>query len=401
MLLDVDEVLLGPQVVELVADVVAALDERVAEHVLGAEEDLDGVRELDLPAATGLDLVELQLIAATDPTTLGVSAGTDGSAGFVTFRSSAGTGGTLTANRLAHMLGDSAEIVVVDRDGAVIESGGDIDATIFPRSTLKPFQAIAALRSGAELDGVELVLASASHCGSHRHTDAVEAMLAHDGLGVSELGCPPAWPLGYSEKADRIAKGEDRQRVTMNCSGKHAAFLRACVVNGWDTANYLEPHHPLQARIREVVEEFTGATELWPAVDGCGAPLYGMSLRALGTGIARVTDGHDANAVKLVSAIRDNAWALDGAGRDNTRVIEATGCVAKIGAEGVLIIARDGIAVALKCLDGSDRANTAVAVTLLARHGVIERSVAEALIEELVEPITGGDEIVGRLTVSV
>lgn len=291
--------------------------------------------------------------------------------------------------------------VVVDRNGSVLESGGDIDATIFPRSTLKPFQAVAALRAGAVLNGVELVLATASHCGSHRHTDAVEVMLAHDGLGVEDLGCPPAWPLGYNEKADRIAKGEGPQCLTMNCSGKHAAFLRACVANGWDTSNYLEPHHPLQTLIRDVVEEFTGTTELWPAVDGCGAPLFGLSLHALGTGIARVTDGHDPDAERVVGAIRENAWALDGVGRDNTRVIEATDAIAKIGAEGVLIIARDGIAVAIKCLDGSQRANTAAAVTLLARHGVIDRSVAESLIDELVEPITGGDEIVGRLTVSV
>lgn len=291
--------------------------------------------------------------------------------------------------------------VIIDRDGVVIESGGDIDATIFPRSTLKPFQAIATLRAGAELEGVELVLASASHCGSHRHTDAIGAMLAKDSLGERDLGCPPAWPLGYNDKAERIARGEGPQRITMNCSGKHAAFLRACVANGWDTTNYLEPHHPLQTLIRSVVEEFTGTTELWPAVDGCGAPLLGMSLRALGTGIARVTDGHDANAECLVDEIRANAWALDGVGRDNTRVIEATDAIAKLGAEGVLIIAREGIAVAMKCLDGSQRANTAVAVTLLARHGVIDRSVAEDLINELVEPITGGDEVVGRLTVSV
>jgi L-asparaginase II len=291
--------------------------------------------------------------------------------------------------------------VVIDRDGSVIESGGDIDATIFPRSTIKPFQAIAVLRAGAKLGGVELVLASASHCGSMQHTDAVAAMLAGDNLGADDLGCPPDWPLGYNEKAERIARDQGPQRVTMNCSGKHAAFLRACVANGWDTATYLDPHHPLQALIREVVEEFTGTTELWPAVDGCGAPLYGMSLRALGTGIARVTDGHDADADRLVDAIRENAWALDGVGRDNTRVIEATDAIAKIGAEGVLIIARDGIAVAIKCLDGSQRGNTSVAVTLLARHGVIDRAVAESLIDELVAPVSGGSEIVGRLTVSV
>ena len=78
--------------------------------------------------------------------------------------------------------------VVIDREGSVIESGGDIDATIFPRSTIKPLQAIAALRAGASLDGVELVLASASQCGSHRHTDAVQSMLTHDHLGLRRHG---------------------------------------------------------------------------------------------------------------------------------------------------------------------------------------------------------------------
>jgi len=291
--------------------------------------------------------------------------------------------------------------VVIDASGSVLESGGDIDAIIFPRSTLKPLQAVALLRAGAELEGVDLVLASASHCGSHRHTEAVEEMLAHDGLSVENLGCPPQWPLGVSDKADRLALGESPQRVTMNCSGKHAAFLRTCVANGWDTAGYLDPNHPLQQRIKSVIEEFTGTTELWPAVDGCGAPLFGMSLRALGTGLARMSDGTDADATKLVDAIRENPWALDGPGRDNTRVIEETGTIAKIGAEGVLLAARDGIAVVIKCLDGSQRPNTAVAVTLLERHGVISSHSRDTLIRDLVEPIMGGDALVGALTVSV
>lgn len=291
--------------------------------------------------------------------------------------------------------------VVIDAAGNVLESGGDIDAVIFPRSTLKPLQAVALLRAGADLNGVDLVLSSASHCGSHRHTDHVESMLKHDGLSVDDLGCPAQWPLGVSDKADRIAKGEKAQRVTMNCSGKHAGFLRTCVTNGWDTTTYLEPSHPLQVKIREVVEEFTGTTELWPAVDGCGAPLYGMSLRALGTGLARMSDGSDPDATKLVEAIREHPWALDGPGRDNTRVIEVTGTIAKIGAEGVLLAARDGIAVVIKCLDGSQRPNTAVAVTLLERHGVIDATARDTLITQLVEPVTGGDSVVGSLSVSV
>ena len=291
--------------------------------------------------------------------------------------------------------------VVINAAGEILDSGGDVDATIFPRSTLKPLQAVALLRAGADLEGVDLVLSTASHCGSHRHTDHVESMLARDRLTIDDLGCPAQWPLGVSDKADRIAKGEKPQRITMNCSGKHAGFLRACIANGWDTTTYLEATHPLQVMIREVIEEFTGTTELWPATDGCGAPLYGLSLRALGTGLARMSDGTDPAATKLVEAVRGNPWALDGPGRDNTRVIEVTGAIAKIGAEGVLLAARDGIAVVIKCLDGSQRPNTAVAVNLLERHGVIDAAARDTLIRELVEPVTGGDAIVGSLTVSI
>lgn len=292
--------------------------------------------------------------------------------------------------------------VVVAADGSVLQHYGDVHATIFPRSTLKPMQAVAALRAGADISGVELVLSTASHCGSYRHTDVVNGMLAHDHLSPADLGCPAQWPLGYNEKAERIAAGETAHSITMNCSGKHAAFLRACVVNGWDTTGYLDPAHPLQVLIRSTVEEFTGTTELWPAIDGCGAPLYGMSLVNLATGISRITGGYDPDATRLFEAVRANPWGIDGAGRDNTRVIEATGGLAKLGAEGVVIVGMpSGVAVAVKCLDGSQRPTTAVALTLLVRAGEIAEAQAADLIAELADPITGGHSIVGQLTVAL
>jgi L-asparaginase II len=66
-----------------------------------------------------------------------------------------------------------------------------------------------------------------------------------------------------------------------------------------------------------------------------------------------------------------------------------------------LLAARDGIAVVIKCLDGSQRPNTAVAVTLLERHGVIDAAARDTLISQLVEPITGGSAVVGKLAVSI
>jgi L-asparaginase II len=74
----------------------------------------------------------------------------------------------------------------------------------------------------------------------------------------------------------------------MNCSGKHAAMLLTCRTAGWDTAGYLDPAHPLQAQIRELVERLTGERVAATAVDGCGAPVYAVTLAGLAKAMHRI-----------------------------------------------------------------------------------------------------------------
>ena len=68
----------------------------------------------------------------------------------------------------------------------------------------------------------------------------------------------------------------------MNCSGKHAAMLATCVAAGWPTASYTEPGHPLQAEDR-AHDRATGweAGDSAAGMDGCGAPLFALSLAGL------------------------------------------------------------------------------------------------------------------------
>ena len=148
------------------------------------------------------------------------------------------------------------------------------------------------------------------------------------------------WPGG----ADAVARTSGgRRRLAMNCSGKHSAFLLSCVHNGWSIDDYLDPLHPLQRHIQSVVEEFTGAPIAHFGTDGCGAPLFGISLRALATGISRVAQGAEDATARLVSAVLQNPWAIDGPGRANTIVVEELGLFSKLGAEGVNVMAaRDG-----------------------------------------------------------
>ena len=193
--------------------------------------------------------------------------------------------------------------VVVNAHGTVVNALGDIDAFVYPRSSLKPFQAITVLRSGVPLEGAALVLASASHSGTPAHVAVVSGMLASAGLTEDALQCPLDWP-GDLDAAAIARTGGEKRRITMNCSGKHAGFLLACVQNGWSIETYLDPEHPLQVRVRATIEEFTGEPVGHVGVDGCGAPLFAVSLRGLATAFSRCArgvnpQGRDADAERL------------------------------------------------------------------------------------------------------
>ncbi|MCR2813462.1 asparaginase [Microbacterium sp. zg.Y1090] len=299
--------------------------------------------------------------------------------------------------------------VVLAPDGATRTALGDVDAPVLPRSTLKPLQALGCLTAGAELEGEQLALATASHAGTDRHVAVVRDILHHAGLGEDDLRCPPAWPGDTATRDELVRELGTPSRIRMNCSGKHAAMLLACVVNGWDTAGYLEVNHPLQMHIREVVERLTGTKATVTAVDGCGAPVYGLSLTALARGIQRIATSSERSpfalhrhAATLVRAVKDHPWTIDGDGRPDTVVIEALGVFAKTGAEGVLVMAApDGTTVALKMLDGSPRAATVVALTLLVRAGALPAAQVAQVLGSLSLSVRGGDRDVGAIRPTV
>lgn len=296
---------------------------------------------------------------------------------------------------------------VVTATGERLLTVGDVDATIFPRSTLKPLQAIALLEAGATFADDELVLATASHCGSPDHLAVVERMLAADGRSPDALQCPADWPLGAAERAARRASGLGPAPVAMNCSGKHAGFLRAADAlraagdASAEPSRYLDPEHPLQRRIAATIERMLGEAIRHMGVDGCGAPLHATSLAALARAIARVASPESPEAAQLMRAVAAEPWAIDGQGRANTRVIEALGGIAKIGAEGLVVIGLPGgIAVAVKVLDGGMRATTPVALELLSRVGAVDPAVVAQLRADLDPVITGGADVVGGLIVT-
>jgi L-asparaginase II len=187
----------------------------------------------------------------------------------------------------------------------------------------------------------------------------------------------------------------------MNCSGKHAAMLVACVLNGWSTADYLDPSHPLQEKVLDVIERYTGEKVLFSGIDGCGAPVHAVSLRGLARGISLVAQSLDEHSAWLTSSVLENGWALDGPGEENTVVIERLGVFAKIGAEGVMVMSTtSGVAVALKILDGNLRAAVVVALELLVRVGALTAEAVEETRSVLNLNVLGGGKPVGSILVT-
>src|SRR5690606_6099210 len=153
---------------------------------------------------------------------------------------------------------------------------------------MKPLQAVASLTAGAALEGEQLALGTASHSGTDRHVEVVREMLTAGGLTEDDLACPVAWPTDSATRREMMSDQAAPSRIRMNCSGKHALMLRACVATGWPTAGYLEQSHPLQVHIREVVERLTGEKVALTAIDGCGAPVHAVTLTGLARAIHRI-----------------------------------------------------------------------------------------------------------------
>ncbi|MCT9082081.1 asparaginase [Streptomyces fulvoviolaceus] len=285
-------------------------------------------------------------------------------------------------------------VVVLDTDGHVQLQIGDIEAAFYPRSALKPVQAVALVRAGLPLDGELLSLTAASHSGEERHLAGTRRILELAGLTEDHLRNVTDMPFDPVVRDNWIRESRPASRLAQNCSGKHAAMLYTCRLNGWSLDDYLDPGHPLQQAIAEIVEDLTGQRIAQVTVDGCGAPLFSVSLHGLARAGARITTAPTGTPeARVADAMRDHAEMASGSGRDVAALMRAVpGLLAKDGFEGVQVAALpDGRAVAVKIADGANRARVPVAAAALAWAGVDP----SLLTEFAGEPLLGGGEPVG------
>lgn len=274
--------------------------------------------------------------------------------------------------------------VVMDADGQIIASAGDIERPVFPRSAIKSMQALAMFDRHAierfHQTSEELALACASHHGEDAHVAGVSHFLDRMGLSVADLECGAHMPTnGAAREAVRIS-GQGPSALHNNCSGKHAGMLSVALAMGVPTKDYVSREHDVQRAVRASVEAVIGEslTEDRCGTDGCSIPTWAAPLRAWALGFARMSSGkgldagHAAAATALFDAATSHPHLVAGTGHFDSVVMEAFGgrVMQKVGADGVQCGAiRDkGWGYALKCDDGHIAASQAMIAGVLLKY---------------------------------
>ncbi len=292
---------------------------------------------------------------------------------------------------------------VLHADGRLEASAGDIERPVYPRSAVKPLQAIPLVESGAArhfaLGAEQLALACASHGGENQHTERVAEWLARLSLATADLECGAHLPLYEPAAAALLAAGRPASALHNNCSGKHAGFLTLARHLGAPTRGYPDPAHPSQTAWQAVLAEL-GDYDVESAprgVDGCGIAVIGIPLRNLALAMARfavpagLAPARGAAVRQIQDAMRTAPALVAGTGRLCTAIMQVAGqhALVKTGAEGVYSAAlpRRGLGVALKMDDGGKRAAECAITALLHALDAFDPPAWRRLAEREVAPL--------------
>ena len=266
------------------------------------------------------------------------------------------------------------DIALCDSDGQVIFGMGDVEKPIFPRSAMKPLQAIALIEMLIEagddcppLSSAERALICASHNGEPLHSDGVKRLLQKFDIAPDELICGAHWSLAQTSLIEQVRALDAPDKTHNNCSGKHAGMLILAKLLTSSPSGYADIAHQAQQRILGVLEMMTGSDLMTYShgIDGCGAPVYSAPLGNWARGFALFAGGgilpklREQACGELRQSIAANPLYIAGHNRACSAVNEAYGeaITVKVGAEGVYSAAFHelGLGLMLKTRDGNKR----------------------------------------------
>ncbi len=280
--------------------------------------------------------------------------------------------------------------VVVNTEGQIIEQWGQADALVYPRSAVKPFQALPLVISGAAdrygLDARHIALAGASHNGEAEHVDLVRDWLVRAGLTSADLECGATEPIDVASARHLLLSGGVADPVYNNCSGKHCGFLTLAQHLNLPTKGYIAYDHPVQEAVRRAMAEIFGYSldgRDW-GTDGCGIPTYALPLKDCALAFARFADPSNLSkdvrtaSMTVFEAMTANPYLVGGRNRFDTAVMECRPgeIMIKSGAEGVCAasILDKGLGIVTKVSDGARRASDVAMAAVLRFMGILNEA---------------------------
>lgn len=286
---------------------------------------------------------------------------------------------------------------VADHEGRLLAQGGDPELITYPRSSLKPFQALPLIEQGGSaffgFSVEEIAIMCASHAGTAFHQSVLAGMHQKIGITEADLACGVHWPYDAETREAMKLAGQNPTPLHHNCSGKHTGMLAHAILRGLSTQDYLDLQHPVQVTIRECLAEMVGIEpgEMPAGLDGCTAPIYGVPMAKMAQGVAKMAEpsglgkARAAACQTITHAMMANPVLVAGPGQLDTDLMTVAGgkVFSKGGAEGYHIIgvmpgvidaSSPGIGIAIKISDGDSRgrARSSVSLTLLAALGVLD-----------------------------
>jgi len=231
--------------------------------------------------------------------------------------------------------------VISDPNGQIIRSYGDPHYETYVRSSAKPIQAMAVLRSGAfrdfELTTEDLAVICSSHSGEEIHTETVAGVFAKAGLTPELLACGIHPPINKKSAKRLLTAGIPPGQIHNNCSGKHAGMLATCAQLGFNPENYLDPDHPVQRYIYDIVKEYTAEESIHRGVDGCSAPVFYLALSKIALAFAQIGVRDAEECRQIFDAMTTSPHLVGGEGRFDTVLMQSYPgrIMSKGGAEAV------------------------------------------------------------------
>ena len=262
----------------------------------------------------------------------------------------------------------------------IIFSTNNMQDVIFPRSSIKIFQAVPFIASNAndifKLNKKQVALACASHSGQNFHVNELLKWLKRLNLNKNSLKCGIHNPINIDSSNKLLLSGCKPNQLHNNCAGKHLGMISGSIANSYKINNYLDLSHPYQIKIRNVLEYFTKSNIVKAnyGIDGCSAPQYAFTINKLSIALINLIKNYKKESrytreIKiLINSILNNPTMIGGNNRFDTELIRICNpnLFCKGGAEGVFLFAhlKKNIVGVIKVKDGNERAISSVICTL-------------------------------------